>query len=289
MTAAATEAYLDDIWNRITKSGSEGFIELPEKDFVLPADVYRSDLLDLLDSPSSSTAMVDKEKHAFWFDVAVPDELDQIVIFDASANKRLLEKLDTSIDAFLMRVAKDYSALTIHYCRTNVGRNTVTHAINGGLLRKEVAHLLRTHIPAGESCVLFHLAEGERREKAESPVSQLLQVELGDANSQAARESVVPVSWGKAKGVNSLKQHRYGTHLGIPYLEKNQLRAMAAGQKRDESYRVSTTDVVKSSYRNTLISRTRESLDLHAVTPRTEYAYQRTSGCSTRMRRFWIT
>jgi hypothetical protein len=221
-----TANYLRALLNTIKNVEGKDLIDLPEHPGELDLGRVRHlKSLQVLEDPTSTRAMVDKEKHVFWFVIQVPDEFQNIVILDASIRIKKLEQFDNSIEIVPMVSKKDYSPVTIHFCKHYQGKHTVNDPKKNVLLYQEIAEIIR----GKERIVCFHLPEKDRVEYA----PQRLRHFLGEA------DNVAFVSWGESKGVNHLRDIQYGTHVGMIYRDINELKASIAGQKRKERYEVS--------------------------------------------------
>jgi len=225
-----TERYFKELEKILSEVKHEEERDLPEHPGTLALKVYRTPLLEKLEDPHSKTAWIDKESHVFWFTVQVPDEFQNIVILDASSRIRKLQQYDTSITILPIEASKDYSDVTLWFCRTNQGRHTVDNPKKNDLLYQEVSSFVRERAPEDKPVVVYHLPEKQGVEHA----PQRLRTYLGSDTGGR----VIFKSWGESKGVNSLREIQYGTHIGLVYREINELKTAIAAQKRDYSYSV---------------------------------------------------
>lgn len=227
----ATERYFEELERILSEVKDQEERDLPEHPGRLALKgVYSSPLLEKLENPTSKTAWIDKGSHAFWFTVQVPDEFQNIVILDASSRVRKLQQYDTSITILPIQISKDYSSVTIWFCKTNQGRHTVDDPKKNGLFYQEVSSFVKEQVPEDQSVVVYTLPE---QEGVEYP-PQRLRTYLGPGDSGR----VTFKSWGEAKGINSLRDIQYGTHIGLVYRESNELKTAIAAQKRDYRYEV---------------------------------------------------
>ena len=198
-------------------------IPLPKHPGSLDLRHYRSSILENLESPVSDEAIIDKKSHIFCWAIKVPDKFGNIIILDASGNHRSLEQYDSSIRVFPMLATKSYSDVTIHYCKTNVGRNTVDNPEKNTPMYKELAHIVSGR-PKDERVVCFHLPDKEGVERPPHKLNNLLDPkDIG---------VVTYKSWGESKGINSLRDRTMGIHIGMVFRDSKELSTAIAAQKR---------------------------------------------------------
>lgn len=236
-----TDTHLDMIKTMIELVNIGGCINIPEKDFNLALDLYSDNVLVTLDNIQSGTARIIRDignqSAVMSFVIEVPDQLEKICILDASAPIKRLMQYDNSIDTVPIEVSKDYSTVTLHVCRTYAGRNTVSDPNKNIKLYEELAHIITREIPCNGDTIVFGLPEREGEENQEDRLRRFL------SGDYAAMSKVEMVSWGRAKGINSLVDYKYGTHIGIPYRNKNELAASINGQRRDLKNTVTEKEV----------------------------------------------
>ncbi len=184
---------------------------------------FDSPLLITLLNESKRHVRVNTKSHAFWYVEQVPDLFKDILILDASTPIRKLVHMDESIIRVETGVEKDYSDVTIHYCRARTSRYALEQKGMAEQYQREIGHIVETYVPDEHKLLTFAL-----KQKGDG-LDHL-------ADVATINDRVIPVSWGKSKGLNRFSGERYGTHCGMVYRERNELAVNAAGQKRDINF-----------------------------------------------------
>jgi hypothetical protein len=190
-------------------------------------------LLTLINAPFRSVR-VNSKSHAFWFVVQIPDEFEDIVILDASASIRKLLHSDTNMHIIPSSASKDYSDVTIHFCRCASGRNTVDDDCKNDAYYKEIQHIAENLVPSGNDLLAFHLPQ---------KINSGAHSADHESNLKECAGNIRPWSWGKAKATNELSIMRYGTHIGIVYREEKELACNVAGQSRNSELQLSKSEI----------------------------------------------
>lgn len=206
---AETEQYFNALVESINLAKDKTVIKLPEHPGKLELDLFRGPTLEALELPIANEAYIDKDSHMFNWCITVPDEFSNIVILDASGSHRLLEQYDSSILVFPMKIYKDYSDVTINYCKAFVGKTSLDDPSKNLPMYQELAHIVRS-LDKDKKVVCFHLPE---KIGVEHP-PQRMNLTL---NNDTDKGRVIYRSWGASKGVNCLSEVMYGIHIGMIY------------------------------------------------------------------------
>ncbi|MGH8651438.1 MAG: bifunctional DNA primase/polymerase [Gammaproteobacteria bacterium] len=238
----AADAYLGDVEKIVDNATPGDTVEFPpwtggDLDEALKLTKDNLEIVSGLASRKALVKPIGDNTTVLSFVVEVPDELDKIVVLDASGTIRKLQQHDPSLRIVPLTVPKDYSQVVIHWGKTNVGRNTVDNPDKNRDLYREIAELVRR---VGRTFVVFTMAD---RDGVESTGDRL------KAFANDDMDLVECVSWGKVSGVNKYRALQHATHIGITYMRPEQLASNIAGQRRDFMF-----DIDQAETANTRLS-----------------------------------
>lgn len=173
------------------------------------------------------------------YSVEVPDEINKIAILDASAVIRKLVQYDQSITIVPLKVEKDYSSNTIHYCRFRSSKSCLRDKDDIDLYLKELRHLLTNEIPLGKEFLILTFKDLDGSKGA---FKKLIQDQIADLGLNFKDRAHI-ATWGSHKGVNTYRNVEYVITVGILYRDTKELAANIIGQSRDMNYLVTNKEI----------------------------------------------
>jgi len=157
------------------------------------------------------------------FFTTVPDELDQIIVLDASAQIKKLMQLDDSINVVKTVSKKNHSNMHIHWGNVLSSKSKVTGKLKTRY-HKEVCHIIEHHIPQGEEVLIIGF-KGEKDHLLKNIPSNL-------------RDRITWLHWGNHKAINTFSHIKYVITMGVLYRDQSDLVAQIVAQSRNEHFAV---------------------------------------------------
>jgi len=176
------------------------------------------------------------------FDVVVPDEVDKIVVLDASAEINLLQGYDKSIQlGDIGDIQKACQNVTIHYAPVKSSRDYLSSVFKAdretNLYLKELGHIVQELIPQTEDFLVFTYKDRDGVQFE----GQILEYLDSLGNGYRGRCNVV--TWGNERGTNKYSHVKYAITLGVMYRDHSEIAASIIGQNRDLGYQVTNTEI----------------------------------------------
>lgn len=279
----AALGFLEDCWGALeaelaaqrADGRGPGPIRLPERSElelsayrrILSRDITTDPLRRLVDICQEPLRVVATNQGSGAFvayDIAVPRELTNIVVLDASFPIRLLEQLDRTIqrDPEFDGAVKAYGKVTIHQLRHGSGRTTMEKSFSQ--LRRddrkvslEVAEVVKA-VPCTEGVIIFTFKpKADRRANMPKVLRQDLEALGVDTAAQLpdGKPHIVFLTWGME---TSLSEYAYCQHVvfaGVLHRSDADIAGSIVGQTDDLLADVSTArirDVQRSEVAHSL-------------------------------------
>ncbi len=157
------------------------------------------------------------------FFTTVPDELDQIIVLDASAQIKKLMQLDNSIKVVKTESKKNHSNVCIHWGNVLSSKSKVTGKMKKRY-HKEVCHIIEHCIPEGEKILIIGF-KGEKDDLFKSLPPYL-------------HDRITWLHWGNHKAINTYSHIKYVITMGVLYRDQSDLVAQIVAQSRNEHFAV---------------------------------------------------
>lgn len=185
------------------------------------------------------------------FTVTVPDDIQNMVILDASSPIRLLAEMDSKVitmaeylplvkQAGIRNLAAlfNYSNVTWHCYRAGGGRHSFKND-KQNLKIKDAVGLLKT-IPAQDS-VLFYVFKKQTTHPKEVDLLKTLQGELVKQGYDLASPSLCIETFGRETSSNNYRHCQHVIFVGTPWPNKVALVGQMLGQKRSMTIHLDDT------------------------------------------------
>lgn len=222
-----TDAFAEDVATITRYKWSEGLLRF----LALCGTEVRLVVTDLGDSVLS-------------FLVTVPEDIERMVILDASNPIRLLAGLDTKQRITMaetlplvqaagitnLAALYDYSNVTWHCYKAGGGRSSFKND-KQNLKIKDAVTLLKT-IPADDA-VLYFVFKRQGHDRREKDIERLLRGELIRQGYDLTSPKLCIETFGRETSSNSYKHCRHIIFVGTPWQNINSVIATMLGQKRD--------------------------------------------------------
>lgn len=185
-------------------------------------------------------------KSFIQFDVVIPDEVDKIVVLDASAEINLLQQYDSSLKlGDIGDVKKDYRNVTVNYCPVQSSRDYLSSIFSGSsktnVYLKELGHIVQAYIPEGEEFIVFTHKDRDGINYRSQILGYLGTLGLG------YRDRCHVITWGNERGTNRYAHVKYAITVGVNYRDASEIGASIIGQNRDLSYEVDNREIKRVS------------------------------------------
>lgn len=177
-----------------------------------------------------------EEKGLIYFDIVVPEELQNIVILDASYLIRELEKLDKSIEApYHSNGGITYGNVKVHHLRHSSSRTEMTKQFRlkreQRAVSNEILDVLKG-IPKNEGVIVFTF-----KERDGINFKKILQEDLG------IDHRIVFLTWGQETSISKYSYCRNIIFAGVLHRAYLDLAASVVGQSQDLLKPISNTDL----------------------------------------------
>jgi len=185
-----------------------------------------------------------------YYDIALPLELENIIILDASYPIRELELMDKTIKSGKKYLPdmKRYDHVNIHHLKSNAGRGSITKSFSNkenNKVSSEVCKLV-AGIPSDEGVIIFTFKKREGRKSTDfkGVLKRDLKEAGVDVDAQLPKGSrIVMLTWGQE---TSLSEYSYCKHVvfaGVLHRSHLDLASYIAGQTDDILYKTSATKI----------------------------------------------
>lgn len=164
------------------------------------------------------------------FRQVVDDELNQMIVLDASARIRDLVTYDGSVQVYPLKISKDYSTVVLRHANVRSSKTSFeedkTHLENYIL---EIDSLLQDQVPKQESLlVICHKQNKERLLKwKDTHPGRLIHI----------------LNWGEHRASNKYSNAKYMVTVGMQYRDHKELAANIVGQTRNLKYPLVDFDI----------------------------------------------
>lgn len=192
------------------------------------------------------------------FRQTIPEELDSIVILDASHSLRELTKSDESIVTVEMECPKSYENLTIKFFKSNAGRSSLEEEFFKNEDSKLVAEIteiinkILTTCP-NESILIWNYKAKGNRSMAKVIRKRLIELNPSidlDATNESGEKILNFSTYGNELGLNSFSHCKHSIFCGLLYLPRAYLAGMLKGLSKDMNRKVFENKLLE----NTVIS-----------------------------------
>ncbi len=165
------------------------------------------------------------------FTQTVDDDIDKMIILDASARIRDLVRYDRSVGVFPLNVSKDYGNVMLKWA--DVGSSKTSFSSDPNHLRAylgEMDYLLTTEIPKDQPFLIFcHMDMKDQIREWANEIYPL-------------REIFV-LHWGEHRATNHYSHVQYMATIGVLYRNTKEIAASIVGQTRDLRYGLADADI----------------------------------------------
>lgn len=215
----------------------------------LPSQKYEAlqSLLQMSQDPLR-IILTQQRDGVIWFKVSVPEELEDVVILDASHPIRDLISLDPTIRTaghFLDMDVKRFDNVTIHQMLSPGGRHSITKSFNqirkeNRTVSKEIIEVVKANADA-KGILLFTF------KKHDIDIEQRLVSDLADAGidldelTPEGRKRVNLLCWGDETSLNGLEHCDVVIMAGVLHRCRLDLAATIVGQADDLGAKVDNT------------------------------------------------
>lgn len=197
------------------------------------------------------------------FRPTLPEELDRIVILDASHSLRELTQSDQSIKTIEMDCPKSYENLSINYFKSGAGRSSVEKKFfkkeNSKLVDEiiEIINSILTESP-NEAILIWTYKPRKNNKSIEKAIKRRL-VELNpNLNISATNEKGEKIlnfnTFGNELGLNGLTHCKHSIFCGLLYKPRAYLAGMLKGLSKDMN---------RAVFENKLLQKTEVSEQAH--------------------------
>ena len=250
---AHMKTYLDGVVDRLKTIEFDRRIQLPtmgvdeeqaekQVNIILNGkgdDVMRQTLKQLLQFSSRGKLRgirVEGLPTLIQFSQTVDDDLDQMIILDASANIRNLVRHDKSVTIYPLPISKSYASVTLKVADVSSSKSSFDE--NKDQLKNylsEVDQLLKTEIPTSEPVIVFcHMdVEKQVREHFEH-VNQLGRINI--------------LHWGQHRASNHYRDIEYVITIGVQYRDRKEIAASLVGQTGVLTYPLADNDITTTMH-----------------------------------------
>lgn len=241
---------------RVRKGGKAEAIRLPELppakllDFKACLGKHQAvlPLKSLLDMSQTNLrmAVTDQGGGVITYDIVVPQELENVVILDASHTIRELVKLDKSIkQTNLGRFSENilsYQNVIVHQLKHPSGRSTMTEAFSPSKreARKvslEIAEVVKA-IPGDEGILIFTFKKHDRAVDFERVLRKDFKAEGIDTSTKVSvngkpEDRFVWLTWGQETSLSKFSYCSNVIFAGVLHRDHIEIASAIAGQKND--------------------------------------------------------
>ena len=177
------------------------------------------------------------EYSAIQFVSLIDDEVDKVVILDASAEIKNLMKLDDSIKVVRTQSEKDHRDVTIYWGNVKSSRTAIENDLFDEYI-DEICHLVKNEIPNDEEVLIFHF-----KQRGVNFIDRL----KNEFYSQGISLSRIKLlSWGQHKASNAYSHIKYVICYGFMRRDKADIRASVVAQTGDMKFNL-TNDIVNDA------------------------------------------
>lgn len=189
------------------------------------------------------------------FRQSVPDELDNIVILDASHCLREITKCDPTIQIEQISCPKSYENLTIKYFKSGAGRNTVENEFFGKRESKlvdelaEIIFAILTQRPGEPVLIWSYKSRGNKsiEEKIKKRLKDMITTIDFNAVDASGNKIINFQTFGNELGLNGYTHCKHSIFIGLLYLKRSFVAGMIKGQSRDMNKDVSENNLLSDA------------------------------------------
>lgn len=168
----------------------------------------------------------------------VPDELDNIVILDASHCLRALTQFDPTIESVTLDCPKSYENLTIKYFKSGAGRNTIEneffHKENSKLVAEvaEIIFFILAQKPKEPLLIWGYKKKGNKsiEEVIKKKLREMIPDIDFDVTDRNGNKIINFQTFGNELGLNGYTHCKHSIFIGLLYLKRSYVAGMIKGQ-----------------------------------------------------------
>lgn len=171
------------------------------------------------------------------YEIVVPEELDNVVVLDASFPIRELANTDASIGLVDTGFQKSYEPVTIHFMESRSGRDYIEEQFKHGYdnsVADEICNVVaKMRQESPDEGVLIFTFKKKQKDIVGSLKSALAARGVDvDAVDEKGDRLVNFLTWGMETSLNSYSHCRHVIFAGVLHLPLSDIAARATGQKR---------------------------------------------------------
>lgn len=198
-------------------------------------------LFEFLDNQGEIRYIKESQGAFIHFRPTLPEELEGIVILDASHNLRELTQSDPSIRTIEMDCPKSYKNLTINFFKSGAGRGSLEKEFfrkENSPLVAEIAEIINSIMcECPDESILIWNYKGKGKRSIESEIKKRL-IELNpsldlDGVNDKGEKILNFNTFGNELGLNSLTHCKHSIFCGLLYLPRAYLAGMLKGLRKD--------------------------------------------------------
>ena len=171
------------------------------------------------------------------YEIVVPEELDNVVVLDASFPIRELAKMDASVRLVHTGFQKSYEPVAVHFMESRSGRDYIEDEFKHGYdnsVASEVCDIVgRVQQQKPHDGVLIFTFKERQTDIVGRLKSALTASGINvDAVDEDGRRLINFLTWGMETSLNSYSHCRHVIFAGVLHLPLTDIAARAAGQRR---------------------------------------------------------
>ena len=258
------EPQILEMLTQLSTDDYKGHKKALESKAVLNSPINPYSLIEFLIISQSSLRVYNadnSETQVITYEIKVPEELENILVLDAShdirqlsnGNAKHINKADENSPYINKQNARiDYSNVTVHYLENGAGRTTFTREQSKSILEErrfsmEVAELVKT-IPENEAVLIFTFKARDSNKQNHMKILKDDMKKMGidtDASFPAnGKPRIVFLSWGQETAIN---RHSYCKHIifaGVLHRAEKDIAAEIIGESNDLTKDIDS-DIIK--------------------------------------------
>lgn len=185
----------------------------------------------------------------------VPDELDNVVILDASHCLRELTQCDPTIETVKIECPKSYQNLTIKYFKSGAGRNTIENEFfkrEDSKLVEEIAEIvfrIINHSPDDPILIWSYKPKSNKsvKDKIKKKLRDMIpDIDFNKVNSEGKR-IINFQTFGNELGLNGYTHCKQSIFIGLLYLRRSYIAGMVKGLSRDMNRDVNENNLLSDA------------------------------------------
>lgn len=200
------------------------------------------DTVEFIEHIINDSSMFLRELKVYGYIDNIPDEIQQLLILDASYKFSKLSQLDDEINELPIGITKTYKNLTVTYIECPSGRHSITRLLSSPTERADLMGRVAEYIqgiPCNEAVLIFtYIDKGDdefesviRRELTKLGINMDERVKTKDGKD---KPKYVFLTWGQQNGTNDYMYCRHMCTVGVLDLGADNIIAQAVAQTQGE-------------------------------------------------------